>query len=574
MAKNDNKSKAEVYREERKARIAKANKRNAKSLDVGKKVGKAAKRVIAVVLAAAIVVGVGYLVVDGTGVDKRFTTALKVGNEKVSSTEYYYYYYMAYQQAAYTQQNTYDPMNYTYFDTSKSPDEQDYPVANKDGTKKTWAQAFVETAQTNAQWIIANYSEATKAGYTLTDDEITSIEETVSSYAENAAKNGYSLNAYLRSSFGVGFNEKTFREQIEKEIIAQRFHSDKETEYKEGITEDAIKAEFDTDPSAYGYVDVRYYAFTYETLTKGADESDDAFAKRQETANAATVEAAEAVQAGIKDEATFKSQTAAYAASLEADKEEAKEGEEAAKPEEKEETDDTLHEAVSFSTLSSSIEKDGAKWALDSARKAGDLTLIKGEKGAYLVYMVAPQYFTNSVSVRYCLISYNEEHTKAADEDERTAAKDEAEALYKTWKDAGDLSEEAFGKICTQNSDDTSTSDEGGLIDVRVNQMVSSFEDWCFDAARKPGDTGVVEAEEYGYFLIYFVSNNKDDLDWKNTVRTRLGSTALDDYDKALLAEDGSYALVNNSGRQEAVMNDFCDTMKRNIALSSGSQAR
>ena len=37
--------------------------------------------------------------------------------------------------------------------------------------------------------------------------------------------------------------------------------------------------------------------------------------------------------------------------------------------------------------------------------------------------------------------------------------------------------------------------------------MVSAFNDWCFDSARKAGDTGIVETE-YGYHVMYFVGNS------------------------------------------------------------------
>ena len=37
--------------------------------------------------------------------------------------------------------------------------------------------------------------------------------------------------------------------------------------------------------------------------------------------------------------------------------------------------------------------------------------------------------------------------------------------------------------------------------------MVDSFNDWCFHADRKPGDTDVIETE-YGYHIMYFVETN------------------------------------------------------------------
>ena len=37
--------------------------------------------------------------------------------------------------------------------------------------------------------------------------------------------------------------------------------------------------------------------------------------------------------------------------------------------------------------------------------------------------------------------------------------------------------------------------------------MVQAFNDWCFDASRKTGDTAIVETE-YGYHVMYFVGNS------------------------------------------------------------------
>ncbi|MBR2977814.1 MAG: peptidylprolyl isomerase, partial [Oscillospiraceae bacterium] len=53
-------------------------------------------------------------------------------------------------------------------------------------------------------------------------------------------------------------------------------------------------------------------------------------------------------------------------------------------------------------------------------------------------------------------------------------------------------------------------AENGGLYEnVTKGQMVRSFNDWCFDAARKPGDTGIVETE-YGYHVMYFVGEGEN----------------------------------------------------------------
>jgi hypothetical protein len=37
--------------------------------------------------------------------------------------------------------------------------------------------------------------------------------------------------------------------------------------------------------------------------------------------------------------------------------------------------------------------------------------------------------------------------------------------------------------------------------------MVAAFDEWCFDAARQPGDTGIVKTE-FGYHVMYFVGSH------------------------------------------------------------------
>ena len=37
--------------------------------------------------------------------------------------------------------------------------------------------------------------------------------------------------------------------------------------------------------------------------------------------------------------------------------------------------------------------------------------------------------------------------------------------------------------------------------------MVDPFENWCYDASRKAGDTGIVESD-YGYHVMYFCGDS------------------------------------------------------------------
>ena len=119
MAKQE-KSAAELYREERKARIAKSAKKNAKKSISADSSAKAAK-VIAVVLVLALVGGICGMIVNLTGIVDRSRTAFYVGDVKVSQPEYSYYYSSIYQMYA-----QYAAYGYVDLDTSATPDKQEY----------------------------------------------------------------------------------------------------------------------------------------------------------------------------------------------------------------------------------------------------------------------------------------------------------------------------------------------------------------------------------------------------------------------------------------------------------------
>ena len=586
MAKKDEKSKAEIYREERKARIAKANKKNAKK--GGGKAGSIVKRIVAVVIALAIVGGGLFFVLDNTGVINKMIPALEVGKDKVSSATYYYYYYLTYQQALQTQEN-YSSYGFNYIDANKAPDEQDYPYPDDDGKTVTWADQLMTQAASRAQNVLACYNEAVKAGIKLDDDEKTQIDETIEQFKSNASSGGYSINAYLKMMFGFGL--KDLKKQLEVEQLASKYQEQLHEEQHDAIDDAALEKELKDNANEYGLATIRYYAFKYDTLTQGENESDEAFETRTKKSNDSMAKTAEGVFEDITDEDSFIDAVNAYeaekngtndedkaedTAAEEAKAEEAETAaaEEAEEKEEEKEDATTLLENSAYSSISSAIEDDGADWAFDSARKKGDLKLIKGEKGAYIVYVVSPRDLkAHSVTVRYCLIPYNDEFKAANDQDERTEAKDTATKLYDDWKKSGKATEETFADLVRANSKDTSTSEDGGLIDVRLNKMVSAFEDWCFDSKRKTGDCEVIEAEEYGYFIVYFVSNNKDDLDWKDAASEKLAEAAYDEVFKTLIAEDGDYALTEHTKAEKRISDDFCKRIKRNMAVSS-SQGR
>lgn len=92
---------------------------------------------------------------------------------------------------------------------------------------------------------------------------------------------------------------------------------------------------------------------------------------------------------------------------------------------------------------------------------------------------------------------------------------------------AGDASESEFALLANEKSQDPGSSANGGLYeDMYKGRMVEPFENWCFDASRQYGDTGLVRTS-YGYHVMFYVGSRlvwdqyaREDLisEWANTL--------------------------------------------------------
>ena len=123
---------------------------------------------------------------------------------------------------------------------------------------------------------------------------------------------------------------------------------------------------------------------------------------------------------------------------------------------------------------------------------------------------------TKLVDVRHILLKPEnaKEDGTYADEDWAVCEK-KAQDLLEGYL-AGETTEDAFAALANEHSADPGSNTNGGLYeDVYEGQMVPSFNDWCFDAGRKSGDTGLVKTD-YGYHIMYFVEGYEDV--WKEFV--------------------------------------------------------
>lgn len=100
------------------------------------------------------------------------------------------------------------------------------------------------------------------------------------------------------------------------------------------------------------------------------------------------------------------------------------------------------------------------------------------------------------------------------EEDEFTQAQWEAclAAAQKIYDEylAGELTEERFGELANEYSDDNNGNVTNGGIYTYVAEgdMVEDFNSWCFEEGRQPGDTDIVKTQ-FGYHVMYFVGSEE-----------------------------------------------------------------
>lgn len=610
MAKEE-KSAAEIYRQERKARLAKAAKKNNKKT-YNPQAGKVAGRIIAVLLVVAIIAGVTAFAVSYTGLVEKNRTALTVGDVSVSQPEFAYYYSSGYQMVA----NYY--ASYVSYDTTKTPSSQTYsgamgaiPDFPQDKTP-TWADFFTYYAENNLKYIKAFVKIADEKKITLDDSDLKKIEENISSLKSTAKGSNMSLNAYLRAAYGKGINEKLLRTILTEQTLAQKVETAKTDELKASYTDKQVEKEYKKNTNDYSTISYRAYKFAAEKV-KSEDGSSEAV---NDTTLAAAKKKADAFAKAVTDEKSFKS--------LAADEEKALKN----KDYKLYVTDDskTLNEEVAYATLSQSAsDSDFLKWAFDAKTEKGSTYVLKGTEDYTVYMMVSPIHKAAdnvTYDVRHILVKFpTQEKTESKDETttDTTSASDttkaetttekakEAEdvkvetldtskykdvgiyldvnaetatdkATYKKAQDIleeylnGDKTESSFEELEKKYSEDT-RDDDGNLNaliyeNTEKGKMVPQFESWSLAKGRKAGDVGIVETT-YGYHIMYFVKTSTTT--WEDNVRAALAQTDLSTYQNEVVEGD-NVKIANVNDKAVGAVVSFLDKLAKQSARNQSSQ--
>jgi len=493
---------------------------------------------------------------------------ITVGSHEIQKAEFDYYYYSSLNSFA----STYGSyLSYFGLDTSKPLDQQQY------SDTMTWDDYFQQQAVNQLKNVYALTDEANEKGFEY--DASSDYDDMVTSIQSYAQQQGVSADEYCKSVFGSDATLEGIKPYVEMSGLASAYYNDIEDNIE--VTDDEINTYYDENKDNYDSVDYRVCKIeadmpeeeteaqteaaaesTSETTAESASETavtesqtetesetmsaeeSEAAAKAEEEAKASAMAEAKAkadeMLSKIKDEASFEKVYDKYAS-------------------------DTSVDSLNTDKKKSSISPtDVANWLFEADRQAGDTTVIEDtSNNAYYVVYFKDRYLdhTKTVDVRQILISADTSSSDAAETDEtetaaagetataetesaeaqeqakedaKAAAKVKAEQILKDWK-SGDATEDSFAELAKTYSDDTGSNTNGGLYEaVKEGQMVTNFNDWCFDATRKPGDTGIVESD-YGYHIIYFIGDDAEE--WHVNIKDTITSNKLNDYMSNLTAD-------------------------------------
>lgn len=342
-----------------------------------------------------------------------------------------------------------------FMDTSTPLDEQQCTVTEDE---MTWQQYFLEEALYTWSRYQALYDEAIASGYEMPETYRQGLDSMEENLTTSAANNGYeSLEDMMTGEFGAGVTFSDYMYYLERyfmgnlyfnEVMDHTEVTDEELEeyFQENIT--TLAKNGITKDSGL-LVDLRMILVTPEE-SKDEDGNKVYTSAAWEVCENAAKEILELWLAGDKTEDSF----------AELATEKAKDS-----------------DTVSDEGLSQYIAK---------------LSLT-------------------TVDVRHILIkadgTENDDGTITF-KDEEAAAEAYAKAQEILTKWLENPTEEHFAELAKEHTAD-GNGDEGGLYeDVTEGKMVTSFNDWCFNADRKEGDYEIV-ATQYGYHIMYFV--HRDD---------------------------------------------------------------
>ena len=404
-------------------------------------------------------------------------------NQKIAVSTFKYFFMDQYSSFI---SNYYYYLSYYGLDLNIPLHDQPYLGSEEESS---WYNFFLERGK-DAFEQYAKFAEmAIKEGITLDEDDMKMIEDNLDSIQKLADNYSMTFEEYMEQYMDAGMTRERIKAATELSQLGYKYYLKVYNEPQ--YTEEQIEEEYKKGAGSYSLVD--YYETTVRALY---DETD-----TDEQIEAAKVKAkaeAERIKEYIENGKSF---AEAYNTVF-------------PPVENTEDTTDTSEEGDTtsaetkipvdsdFAWIGMSYDADEAyKFLYEDTAKEGQVNITVDDSGnATIVQCIKLPYKNTAkmVNVRHILLS-------SIDYEIEEEAYAQAQKLLEQIDSAEDKKAE-FIKLVEQYSSDTSSKTNGGLYeDLTPVNTADGFYEWCFDAERKEGDTGIAKTD-YGYHVMYFDS--------------------------------------------------------------------
>ena len=440
--------------------------------------------------------------------------AVTINGQAYSAAEVNYYYNSVQQYQSYMSMMGSSSYNYSIPAKDQKYDEE-----------HTWHDMMLEQAVESLRQDVALADLAQKNGYTLSEEGQASINSSLAELDASWVSAGYAnRKTYLKAAYGSDMTEDKLVACLNRAALASEYYTAQQESYE--YTQDELNAYYAEHKDELDTFVVSQFLFQAEV-----DTTDD---------EGNTIEMTDEEKTAALDAAKQKAKASAEAllARLNA-------GEDAQALMD-EFSDELGYSFVSEVRTGANISAQYADWAYSAANGSTTLVDYEGTSDTSYVYCVARvenryQDNTPSANIRHILISAGTSPT----EEKYTEALAEAEKLLEQFK-TGEATEDAFAKLAVENSDDSASAENGGLLNVTTYEGYNdAFVDWSLQS-HTAGDTGIVKNETSytkGYHIMYYV--DQDLSYWMQNAQTALRTLDMAAWEEEVFAD---YTAENGDG--------------------------
>ena len=425
------------------------------------------------------------------------TPIMSVGEHNVTQIEYSFYYNTIVNNFYNTYSNYLDIMN---LDFSSDLYSQDCYFEGYD----SWGTFFDNATDTALQKKIALYEDSQKNNYEYDySKEYKNFKEQIKSQA--TSKN-IKLSKMYETLFGQYANEKLIKQYYIEYVTATAYEN-----YlleNTSSTDEEINSYYEDNKKDYDNVTYREYIIPADIKE---DSSDDEIEEAMSKAKEQAINFYDAVY----DEDTFINLCVDYSGN-----------------EEYKTKDLSLSKDKSYKEISGTI----SEWLFNCSEEKQTTIIEDTDNHSYhIVYFINRERDeSRAVSIRQILIapeiSNLSDYLPSEEDYERALTK--THSILTEFEDKG-KTEDAFKELAKEYSNDTGSSENGGLMaNVEKGIYGETFDDWVFDDNRKNGDYTILQSS-YGYHLVFFI--DKGEPTWKFNIRLTLNSQKNKEYVDALI---------------------------------------